>query len=434
MLLFSTEKTIFCAASALAVKRDCKMAKQLSLLFIWAVFLIGLPSQAAAQLPKAELGVYYHKVSARPGDGVYALMRRFGLEAYSCNFDKFYELNRLPRNAHLIVGREYELPIEIYPFNGRTIRSTIGIDDWDLAVRIQDYNERMLAATARAASFKEDKILWVPHHEVHCPRPDLKIPEPEPRLPEESADASGNGNRQFPIFGPKYAYTPLASNKLKGQVFYVVSGHGGPDPGAMGKRSGHTLCEDEYAYDVALRLCRNLVSHGATAYMITRDPNDGIRDEQFLDCDYDEVLWGNLKMMRQQKPRLFQRSNAINELYESHKKAGVTEQATIIVHVDSRNKGERKDVFFYYQHESAQSKQIALNMQRALRKKYQKYRANGQYHGTVSSRDLHMLRETSPPAVYIELANIRNAADQQRIILESNRQALADWLLEGILK
>ncbi len=434
MLLFSTEKTIFCAASALAVKRDCKMAKQLSLLSIWAVLLIGLPPQAAAQLPKAELGVYYHKVSARPGDGVYALMRRFGLEAYSCNFDKFYELNRLPRNAHLIVGREYELPIQIYPFNGRTIRSTIGVDDWDLAVRIQDYNERMLAAEARAASFKEDKILWVPHHEVYCPRPDLKIPEPEPHLPEEAVDAAGNGNRQFPIFGPKYAYTPLASNKLKGQVFYVVSGHGGPDPGAMGKRSGHTLCEDEYAYDVALRLCRNLVSHGATAYMITRDPNDGIRDEQFLDCDYDEVLWGNLKMMRQQKPRLFQRSNAINELYESNKKAGVTEQATIIVHVDSRNKGERKDVFFYYQHESTESKQIALSMQRALRKKYQKYRANGQYHGTVSSRDLHMLRETSPPAVYIELANIRNAADQQRIILESNRQALADWLLEGILQ
>ena len=44
-----------------------------------------------------------------------------------------------------------------------------------------------------------------------------------------------------------------------------------------------------------------------------------------------------------------------------------------------------------------------------------------------------MLRETLTPSVYVELANIRNKFDQQRVILESNRQALADWLLEGIL-
>ena len=45
-----------------------------------------------------------------------------------------------------------------------------------------------------------------------------------------------------------------------------------------------------------------------------------------------------------------------------------------------------------------------------------------------------MLRETKVPSVYIELGNIRNAFDQQRIIVESNRQAIANWLLEGILK
>lgn len=418
----------------MAYKGYAMMQKILYLTILIACLSAAWPVQA--QLPKATISESnrYYTVRAVSGDGIYALMRRHGLDGNSCNFTKFYSLNNLQKNAHLIVGRTYELPILVYEFNGRTIRSTIGIDDWNLAVRIQDYNERMLAEKQREKSFKEDQVLWVPYHELYCPEPDLKIPEPVvERQPEESAGKSGSGNRQFPIFGPKHAYTPLVSNRLKGKVFYIVSGHGGPDPGAIGRRGTYSLCEDEYAYDVALRLCRNLVSHGATAYMIIRDKNDGIRSDKFLDCDYDEVVWNDLKIMRQQKPRLFQRSNAINELYEKHKAAGVAEQTTVIVHVDSRNKGERKDVFFYYHPTSSESKEIALDLQKALRKKYRKYRANGQYHGTVTPRDLHMLRETLTPSVYIELANIRNKFDQQRVILESNRQALADWLLEGIL-
>ena len=410
------------------------MQKIISLTILMTYWLTIQPAQA--QLPKATVSESnrYFTVKAVSGDGIYALMRRYGLDGNSCNFTKFYTLNSLKKNSHLIVGRTYELPILLYEFNGRTIRSTIGIDDWNLAVRIQDYNERMLAEKQRDQSFKDNRVLWVPYHELYCPEPDLKIPEPiTDRQPEEAVDKSGSGNRRFPIFGPKYAYTPLESTRLKGKVFYIVSGHGGPDPGAIGRRGEYSLCEDEYAYDVALRLCRNLVAHGATAYMIIRDDNDGIRSDKFLDCDYDEVVWGGQKIMRQQKPRLFQRSNAINELYEKNKAAGVTEQTTIIVHVDSRNKGERKDVFFYYHPTSSESKTVALDLQHALRKKYRKYRANGQYHGTVTPRDLHMLRETLTPSVYVELANIRNKFDQQRVILESNRQALADWLLEGIL-
>lgn len=112
-------------------------------------------------------------------------------------------------------------------------------------------------------------------------------------------ETSAKGNRCLPDFRPKYAKTPLASSRLKGkEVYYLISGHGGPDPGAQGKRAGHTLCEDEYAYDVTLRLLRLLISHGATAYMIVRDGNDGIRDENYLTCDKDEFVWGNLAIPR----------------------------------------------------------------------------------------------------------------------------------------
>ncbi len=373
----------------------------------------------------------FFKVKALPGDGIYSLLRRYQLDQYSCNFSKFYELNKLKKNAHLIVGRDYQLPILIYEFNGRTIRSSIGVDDWDLAVTIQSYNEEMLASQLRETSFKRDKVLWVPFHLLNCRNEELNVASPTEDNPEEGPGTTGN--RKFPIFGEDYAYTPLKSKKFNGKVFYIVSGHGGPDPGAMGNRGDYVLCEDEYAYDVALRLCRNLIAHGATAYMITRDLDDGIRSEKFLKCDTDEVMWGGSKMSYSQKTRLFQRSDIINELYEKHRLQGVTEQTMISIHVDSRSKKERTDLFFYHFPGNSASQSLAASMHKRMKQKYKQYRKGGQYHGTVSSRDLHMLRECKTPrSVYIELANIRNTYDQQRIIHDHNRQYLADWLFEGL--
>lgn len=394
--------------------------------YTWITLFLLLPGLNAAA-PE------YYQVKAMPGDGVYSIMRRYELNQHSCNFQQFYQLNQLKKGARLIAGKKYYVPILIYTFNGKTIRSSIDDNDWNKAVRIQEYNEQMLAKELRSKAFQKDKILWVPYHELHCGESDIKVESPVSPSPEAANPVTSTGKRKFPIFGTKYAYTPLVSNKLKGKVYYIVSGHGGPDPGAMTQRGSYTLCEDEYAYDVALRMCRNLVAHGATAYMINRDKNDGIRDDKYLACDYDEVLWGDIKMMRQQKPRLIQRSNVINELYDRNRLAGVTEQVAIMVHVDSRAKGERKDVYFYYHPSSSSGRSVALSLHRALKRRYKQHRASGQYHGTVSSRDLHMLRENKPTSVYIELANIKNTFDQQRVILSSNRQALADWLVEGLM-
>lgn len=372
------------------------------------------------------------RAPARPGDGVYSLLRRYQLDGHSCNFDQFYSLNGLSRDAGLRVGAEYLLPIIVYTFDGRTIRSTIGNDDWDLAVTIRDYNRAMQTEALRESSYEDSGILWVPYHLLNCPEDQLSIPSPVDNDPEN--DQAADGRRVFPIFGPDYAYTPLASNRLRGKVFYVVGGHGGPDPGAIGQRGSYTLCEDEYAYDVALRLCRNLVAHGATAYMINRDNDDGIRNDKFLDCDTDEVIWGDIVQSRSQKTRLTQRSDVINTLYERHRLQGVTEQTTIVVHVDSRSRRERTDLYFYHHPSSEDGHDLAERLHRVMRQKYRRYRTNGDYHGTVSARDLHMLRECVPTTVYIELANIRNIHDQQRIILERNRQLLADWLMEGLME
>ncbi len=38
-----------------------------------------------------------------------------------------------------------------------------------------------------------------------------------------------------PLFGRDAEHVDLIDQKLKGGIFYLVSGHGSPDPGAMGK-------------------------------------------------------------------------------------------------------------------------------------------------------------------------------------------------------
>lgn len=394
------------------------------------ICLLSLPTQAR----QASAGPDFMQITAQRGDGIYALLRRYELDKHSCNFNQFYELNKLKNNAALIEGQSYFLPILKYTFNGKTIRSTISVEDWDLAVSIQEYNERMLEKGLRKDAFQKDLELWVPYHYLNCGDADLKIDVPQPIADPDFQDKTNPSGREFPIFGDKFNYTPLLSSRLEGKIFYIVAGHGGPDPGAIGRRAGNLLCEDEYAYDVALRLCRKLIEHGATAYMITRDNNDGIREGLYLACDTDEEVWGGAPILRSQKGRLFQRSDAINALYEKNRALGFTDQTVLAIHVDSRTKNERTDLFFYYQYKNQDSKNLARNLHQTMKEKYKKYRANGAYHGTVSTRDLHMLREVVPPTVYIELANIRNLHDQERIVLESNREALANWLYEGLLR
>lgn len=235
------------------------------------------------------------------------------------------------------------------------------------------------------------------------------------------------------LLGEQYKKVMIVDNKLEGAIFYLISGHGGPDPGAIGTRNNQILCEDEYAYDVSIRLYRNLISHGATVYMVIQDSNDGIRDEEILQCDKDEYCMNNEKehIPIDQLKRLKQRTNEINKI-SKHISNDVYERA-IIIHCDSRSEGTRIDVFFYHFSKSPKGKSLAYSILNTFDKKYGEHQPNRGYKGTVSTRSLYIINNTRPPAIYIELGNIRNNADQIRFIKENNRQALANWMTEGII-
>lgn len=252
---------------------------------------------------------------------------------------------------------------------------------------------------------------------------------------DKFAKKVSNKSVDVALFGPNKRNVPIESNKLHNQIFYIVPGHGGPDPGAIAKDvfGDHDICEDEYAYDVSLRLARNLISEGATVYVIVQDKNDGIRDDKYLECDTDEKAMGTYEMPISQKKRLRQGMQYVNQLYLKHKLEGIQNQWMISIHIDSQPEESRQDVFFYYQSESKKSKKKAKKLQEVFSEKYEKYQGRD-YNGSVSSRPLFVMRASDPEPVYVELANIRNQKDRERIILPQNRQILADWLMEGFLK
>lgn len=379
----------------------------------------------------------YLKAVAKPGDGVISLLRTF--QCYTpCNLDHFYQINRLSRRRGLIADNIYQLPILVYQYNGRSIRSTIGIDDFPRAKRIQIYNENVHKAKLQSNDYRQSKILWVPYHFITCPEQQaanqITTVSNIPVNISSSSNSKPIGMRgTYSIFGSKYASVPLLDNKLKGKVFYVIAGHGGPDPGAMGMRWGKSITEDEYAYDICLRLTRNLLMHGATVYVIVRDLNDGIRSGEYLKPDKDEVVWGNLPIPRGQKERLQQRADIVNALYKKNLEKGITDQRMISIHIDSRYVGKRIDMFFYHKEGDDAGKTMAETLFSTIDRKYREINEHRGYNGSVSTRDLFILRETLPPAVFIELGNIRNSSDQSRWIVESNRDLVASWLAEGIM-
>lgn len=383
------------------------------LLLFFTGALLGTPLYAVEEAS-------YFETTARDGDGVLTLLERYHLVSESCNIEEFYRLNEMTVEDFLLAGKAYKLPVLIYTYNGKSIRSTIGINDYEQAVRIQKYNERLHREQLRQTDYRVSKILWVPFNELNCQG-------------SSSLKPAAKSSYHLPILGAKEADVTIKSEALKGQVYYIISGHGGPDPGAVSKTGRSMLCEDEYAYDVSLRLFKLLLEQGAKAYLIVEDQNDGIRDGEILPCDQDERCRGEEIPLNQAK-RLRQRVAEVNELFRLNKNKGFNQQTCISIHVDSRSVTHRQDVFFCHYPNSSSSRELASTLQKTFAKKYRKYRAGGHYEGEVDPRDnLYVLKNTLPKTVLVELANIQNKADHRRILQASNRQALANWMLEGLI-
>lgn len=287
----------------------------------------------------------YLTVKIKKGDTVYGLFSKYLIEKNSCNFKAFQTINQLKKQDAIKIGLSYKLPLKIYPYNKKSIRTTIDINNWDVALAIQEYNQQLEDKKIKTY-YLDDNILYVPYHFINCFSGNknnvLKTRGKNKSKPKRKPTIKTD------IYFGENESLKKESNQLRNQVYYIISGHGGPDPGAMKKKGNHYLCEDEYAYDVSLRLAKKLLIHGAIVHMIIQDKNDGIRNQQFLKMDKDEICKLKGAIPLNQVKRLKQRVSAVNVLHAKEKKKGRKIHKVISIHVDSRSVGLEQDVFFYH--------------------------------------------------------------------------------------
>jgi len=414
-------------------------------------------------------GEKHLKYIAKSGDGITIVLNKFFIPSSQDYIAKFKELNskKFDKEGGMFKGMSYILPIKIFNYDGKSLASSLKSLSEEEITKIELYNKKVFSGGLKSHSFKKDKKIWVPFfissNNLNIPDTEVKKTEngktsklekaekkeKTPKLPlsdkkkqdkllkkeknsQNKFDSFKSGKNTYPIFGKKLAKVSIKSSVLKGHVFYIDPGHGGPDPGAIGHRNGHELHEDEYAYDVSLRLVRFLIEKGAKVYVIVIDNNDGIRDDEYLKPGYKEYYYGGDSISVNQKERLTKRVEIINRLYKENRKA--KSQTSVTIHLDSRVTKERIDIFFYFKEGSTEGEKLSQTLYSTIKEKYEKVQPGRGYQGNVSSRSLLLLRELKPTATYIELGNIQNKNDQFRFIQKENRQVIAKWLCEGLIK
>ncbi|MCX7908549.1 MAG: N-acetylmuramoyl-L-alanine amidase [Ignavibacteria bacterium] len=409
------------------------MKHKFSILFFCAhIFLI---------IPKFTFSERYVEFVAKKGDRLEKIFNLYLLPLEKSLLEDFYRLNskRTDKNYKLMVGLKYKLPIlkvENKKIN-EFLEENFGEDTIsEKKIQIEKYNKNLTLKGIK----KSKNEIWIPKNliakrnfinNLSTSNQSLNI------LKKKDGSAA-----KIKIFEDKKLFQPFYGNKtkskkknnlLKNFVFYLVSGHGGPDPGAIGYFENKELHEDEYAYDITLRLAKHLEENGAKVFMITIDTVDGIRDDKFLSTSNQELFYGGVPIPLNQKERLELCSNILNDLYKKELKGKRKKHISINIHLDSRSEEEKVDVYYYYQENNPISKQIAEILQTTFAQQYEKYQPGRGYNGTVETRNLFMLRNTLPPTVYIELGNIRNRSNQFRFIDKSNREAIAKWLCIGLI-
>lgn len=371
------------------------------------------------------------KTQALAGESIDKLLTRCNIE--TSNHDLFIAINwpRLTDDDMLMLGFNYYLPTKADIANAKTLIER------EKKARAEKIAAKKAAAaqttkTTAATTTSTDKkttatsATTTTADKKTTPSTDKAAkPVAQQATPEKKKTSFTE-----PLFGKGNEEVKYVDSKLAGATYYLVSGHGGPDPGAMSTYDGQSICEDEYAYDVILRLGRQLISHRATVHFIIQDPNDGIREDAALKCDEDETCMG-ATIPLDQVERLKQRSDSINALYAKERKGYCR---SVFIHVDSRSKDKRIDIFFYHFRKSERGQRLALTLQKKMAEKYAKHQPNRSFSGEVKERDLYVLRETNPAGVFIEIGNIQNDMDMVRLAKPNNREAMARWMAEALIE
>ncbi len=237
------------------------------------------------------------------------------------------------------------------------------------------------------------------------------------------------------VFGSKvtkkFAKTAKTA-KHRIRTIVIDPGHGGKDPGAVGKY--YKLHEKDIALDVAKRLKKLLTSRGIKVYM-TR------QNDKFIS------LWKRADIANKKNADLFVSVHANSSRYrsakgfetyyfsqasdDSAKALEAAENAALDFDSDSLDKYNKNAKAIAYDMALTENKRVSRDIAEYVTK-YVRRKIYVRDRGLKSAR-FWVLKATYMPAVLVEIGFISNKKEEGLLRTASHRQRIAEGLAKGIL-
>jgi len=231
---------------------------------------------------------------------------------------------------------------------------------------------------------------------------------------------------------------PPLGGSLKGYTVVLDPGHGGLDPGAIVASSdgnGNTVyvVEDEYAYDISLRVYRDLIRHGAEVHLTVISPNQTIRttrDASITFVNEKNEVYNSSSLNSEESGSVWPVGSAWG-LDERKKIAarflkGKSRSHTIYVSIHADNNpgdGKGTGILYHPNEEGKSSEELARHLMSCM--------GAGSH---VRSQELRVLDgNPAGAAVLIEVRNLAYKSNAWAIRNEELRQDDADRIVKGIV-
>ncbi len=303
----------------------------------------------------------------------------------------------------------------VYP--GQVLK--LGNNPNEIAAPNGPYYWRRPRVQAQQSQHYLERSTWSPLKDYRHARTLLKAFDAEVQ-----SKLARNRSRRFPLSGWKIVLDP---------------GHGGIDPGAIvSNRAGKVpvyVVEDEYVYDIALRVYERLKFLGADVMLTVISPNHLIREnlqavitfvhEQNEVYNDERINRKHSEGVRPGGRNLAQRVRIANRFF---KKARRGKSLFVSLHADNSPERPKGPLAIYLKRKGKadqKSRQFAQVMQKALDQPNLPAQPKGRSLGVLRNNKAHA-------EILVEIRNVHDMGEAWALRFHKNRQKDADRIVKGI--